>query len=77
MPMKMTLRTTADLICTSVSRRRAAEGDEPKDRRLGEPVLTATNKQTATLSPLPPRRYIFPHLDAKKITPSGFFFSFS
>lgn len=59
--MNMALLTTADLICDSVSRR-AADGDEPKDRRLGEPVLTPTDTNT----PVPPRRYIFPHLDAER-----------
>lgn len=42
----MTLRITADLICASVSRQRAAEGDEPKDHRLGRPVLSPTNSNT-------------------------------
>lgn len=42
----MTFRTTADLICASVSRQRAAEGGEPKDHRLGRPVLTPTNSNT-------------------------------
>lgn len=42
----MTFRTTADLICASVSRQRAAEEGEPKDHRLGRPVLTPTNSNT-------------------------------
>lgn len=46
MPMKMTLRTTADLICASVSRQWAAEREEPKDQRLGRPVLTPTSSNT-------------------------------